>query len=192
MSSKIRLATAADAAALLSIYKYYVEETAITFEYEVPTVEEFARRIEEISAFYPYLVWEEDGQILGYAYAHRHQVRAAYQWNVELSIYLANDVCGQGLGTKLYGALIELLLLQGVQNFYGCVTMPNETSDALHKKMGFKLCSVWHHCGYKLGKWHDVAWYEMNISITDTPPALRGVHDISAGRVAAVLEKYGK
>lgn len=192
MNTNIRPAVPADAAALLAIYRPYVEETAVTFEYEVPTAEEFARRILDFSGFYPYLVWEEDGQILGYAYAHRHKERAAYQWNVELSIYLAKDVCRQGIGSRLYGALIELLLLQGVQNFYGCVTMPNDASDALHKKMGFKLCSLWHHCGYKLGKWHDVAWYEMNIAVTDTPPALRSIHEVSEARVAAVLEKYGK
>lgn len=188
----IRPAKAADAAALLEIYAPYVKQTAVTFEYEVPSVEEFAQRIEAISSFYPYLVCEADGVILGYAYAQRHKERAAYQWNAELSIYIAQDVCQKGIGTALYGALIELLLLQGVQNFYGCVTMPNEASDALHRKMGFSPCSIWHHAGYKLGKWHDIAWYEMNISITETPHALRSIRDVSAGRVQAVLEKYSK
>lgn len=191
MSVKIRPAVPADAAALLAIYRPYIENTAVTFEYTVPSAEEFAHRIEETTSFYPYLIWEEDGQILGYAYAHRHRERAAFQWNAELSVYLAPSATGRGIGTALYGALIELLLLQGVQNFYGCVTMPNTASDALHRKMGFSQCSIWHHSGYKLGKWHDVAWYEMNLSVTDPPPALRSVHEISEGRVKAVLEKYG-
>ena len=190
ISHKLRPAEAADAPALLSIYAPYVEHTAVTFEYEVPTIPAFARRIEEISSFYPYLVWEENGKILGYAYAHRHKERAAYQWNVELSIYLDQNARGRGIGTTLYSALIELLLLQGVQNFYACVTQPNAASDALHRKMGFTPCSIWHRSGYKLGKWHDVAWYEMNISISDTPPALRSIQAVSAGRIQSVLDKY--
>ena len=188
---RIRPATAADAPALLAIYRPYVEHTAVTFEYEVPSVEEFARRIETISSFYPYLVWEEDGAILGYAYATRLKERAAYQWNVELSVYLPQNVCRTGIGTALYSALIELLLLQGVQNFYGCVTMPNAASDALHRKLGFSLANVWHHCGYKLGQWHDVAWYEMTVAITEMPHPLRSIHAVSDHRVTAVLEKYG-
>ena len=188
---RIRPATVADTESLLAIYRPYVEQTAVTFEYEVPTVDEFARRIEEISSFYPYLVWEEDGVILGYAYATRLKERAAYQWNAELSIYLSRNVCRTGIGTALYSALIELLLLQGVQNFYGCVTMPNDASDALHRKLGFSLANIWHHCGFKLGQWHDVAWYEMNVSIREMPHPLRSIHAVSSGRVTAVLEKYG-
>jgi len=187
---KIRQATPRDAAALLSVYRPYVEQTTITFEYEVPTVEEFARRIAQYSSFYPYLVWEEKGQILGYAYAHRHQERAAYQWNAELSIYLAPDARSRGIGTRLYGALIELLILQGIQNLYGCVTMPNIPSDALHRKMGFSRCCDWHHSGYKHGKWLDVAWYELNLT-SDTPPApLRSFYELSPKRVADVFFKY--
>ena len=159
----IRMATTADTAELLAIYGQYID-TSITFEYTLPTQVEFATRIAGILAAYPYLVWQEDGKILGYAYAHRHMERAAYQWNAELSVYLDRAARGRGLGRRLYGALMELLTMQGVLSAHALVTSPNPASQALHQSMGFGLTAVQRLAGYKNGAWHDVLWYEKELA----------------------------
>ncbi|MBP3312026.1 MAG: N-acetyltransferase [Butyricicoccus sp.] len=169
---KLRVAAAADSAALLAIYGQYIE-TTITFEYVLPDVREFAGRITGTLAEYPYLVCEEDGRILGYAYAHRAQARAAYQWNAELSVYLDRSCTGRGLGRMLYRALIDLLRMQGVKTVYGCVTHPNRPSEALHARLGFAPLGTFHKAGYKCGAWHDVTWFEKEIAPhadAPTPP----------------------
>ena len=166
---EIRFAAAADAAALLGIYGQYID-TPITFECARPSEEAFRRRVAEYGAACPYLVWEEDGRILGYAYAHRLGERAAYQWSAELSIYLGRDSTGRGLGRRLYGALMELLRLQGVRTAYGVVTMPNDASAALHQKLGFGLLGTYHNTGYKNGRWRDVVWFEKHIGSFDGVP----------------------
>lgn len=128
----IRFAAPDDAAALLRIYAQYIE-TPITFEYTLPSEEEFARRIRDIQAVYPYLVYIEDGEVLGYAYAHRFQERAAYQWGAELSVYLDRGCVSHGIGSQLYTLLLELLRLQNVRTAYALVTLPNTKSEALHR-----------------------------------------------------------
>lgn len=158
----IRLAAPKDGEALLAIYAQYMD-TPITFEYELPSQGEFCQRIEEICSGYPYLVAEEEGRVLGYAYAHTLRERIAYQWAAELSIYLAPSAQGRGLGTALYQCLLELLALQGVRTVYGCVTAPNPASEALHGKLGFRLCGTFHKSGYKSGQWWDVLWLEKEI-----------------------------
>lgn len=187
---RIRLATEQDALVLLSVYAPYVKDTVITFEYDVPSVAEFARRIREITAFYPWLVWEHNGEIIGYAYAHRHKERAAYQWGCELSVYLSPKAWGQGIGTALYKALVRILELQNVYNLYACITLPNDRSRRLHTSMGFTLCGIWHHSGYKHGAWHDVGWFERTCgqphsdtqgreaSLPALPEPLISVHDL--------------
>ena len=133
---EIRLAKPSDARSLLDIYAPYVENTAITFEYEVPTVEDFTIRIEKTLEKYPYLVAEDDGVVLGYAYASTYYARAAYYWAVELSVYVSQDARGQGVGTKLYDALEDLLDQMGYMHFLACISLPNESSLALHRKRG--------------------------------------------------------
>lgn len=158
----IRFAAIDDSAALLDIYAQYIH-TPTTFEYELPTRQEFAGRIRDISGEYPYLVCEEKGKIIGYAYAHRQKERKAYQWNAELSIYLDPASTSRGIGKKLYGALIEILKLQGIHTAYGVVTIPNEKSERLHASMGFRRIGEYHKTGYKCGAWHDVACFEKEI-----------------------------
>ncbi|MCC8129502.1 MAG: N-acetyltransferase family protein [Clostridiales bacterium] len=165
----IRLVRPSDAPALLAIYAQSIH-TPVTFEYELPTLEEFRGRIRDISACYPYLVLEEDGAILGYAYAHRLRERAAFAWDAELSVYLDRSAQGRGLGTELYTVLLELLRRQGVQAVYGCITSPNPASVALHEKLGFRYCGAFHRTGYKDGHWWDVLWYEKQIGAGQTPP----------------------
>ncbi|WP_125115275.1 GNAT family N-acetyltransferase [Agathobaculum sp. Marseille-P7918] len=159
----IRQAAAQDAAALLEIYRPFITDTVVTFEYEVPAAAEFAARITDTLAFFPYLVCERDGKPVGYAYAHHIRERAAYDWAVELSIYLAPEAQGQGVGTVLYQCLIDLLGQQNIRILYGCVTLPNEGSRRLHEKLGFALTGVWHGSGWKFGQWHDVGWFEKRL-----------------------------
>lgn len=164
----IRSATPADAPALLSIYAPYVRETAITFEYEVPSVEEFRARIERTLGRYPYLVAERDGRPVGYAYAGPLGVRAAYDWSVEGSIYVARDARRTGAGRALYEALEAELARRGFVNLFACVTEPaladdpysNRNSIEFHEHMGYKLVGEFERCGQKFGRWYNVVWMQ--------------------------------
>ena len=185
----IRFAAPDDAAALLRIYAQYIE-TPITFEYTLPSEEEFARRIRDIQAVYPYLVYIEDGEVLGYAYAHRFQERAAYQWGAELSVYLDRGCVSHGIGSQLYTLLLELLRLQNVRTAYALVTLPNTKSEALHRHFGFKLCGVWHSSGFKNGRWYDMGSFEKQLLPYDSSPApLRPLSDLPQEDVQALLER---
>ena len=160
----IRTATPVDAGALVSIYAPYVEKTEITFEYTVPSVEEFARRIECICKRYPYLVAELDGEIVGYAYASAFKERAAYAWSVETSIYVKEGIHGKGIGKALYTQLEEYLKRQNVTNINACITYPNPQSIAFHERFGYKPVAHFTACGYKNGKWCDMIWMEKHIA----------------------------
>lgn len=166
---KLRFATENDAKILLEIYKHYID-TTITFEYELPTILEFQKRIREFGSVYPYFVCEENDVCIGYVYAHRAQERAAYQWNVELSIYLSPTYGKKGIGRRLYQVMEELLKLQGVKNLYGLVTTPNLPSERLHFQSGFQLSGRYHNTGYKDGKWCDVLLFEKQIGTFDAKP----------------------
>lgn len=166
----IRRATEADAPALLAIYAPYVSRTAITFEYDVPSVEEFARRVGHIGRRYPYIVAEAGGKAVGYAYASRFHERAAYQWSVETSIYLDMAERHHGLGRMLYTELERLLRAQGILNMNACITTlghpdPHLPQDSVpfHEAMGFSRCAHFHKSGYKFGRWYDVVWMEKMI-----------------------------
>ena len=186
----LRFASEADAPALLDIYRQYID-TSITFEYELPSTEKFAQRIRTFGAFYPYFVCEEDGKILGYAYAHRQAERAAYQWNAELSLYLDKDCRGQGVGRRMYAVLLNLLRLQGIRTVYALVTSPNEPSERLNKGMGFHLMGVQQNTGFKAGAWHGVSWFEKAIGVyDDAPQPPKSIHDIPAEQVQAVLDAF--
>ncbi len=164
----IRPVTKADAARLLDIYSYYVTETAITFEYDLPTVKEFEERIESITKKYPYLCVEKDGKILAYAYANTFKPRKAYQWNVEVSIYVDKSAHKQGLGRALYDALEVELKKQGIINVYACIAEPNEKEDEylnfnsqkFHEHMGYKTVGTFLNCGKKFGRWYAMIWME--------------------------------
>jgi phosphinothricin acetyltransferase len=168
----IRTATVADAEKLLAIYAPYVENTAITFEYTVPSVEEFANRIRNTLADYPYLVAEKDGEILGYVYASTFKPRCAYRHCVETSIYVAREAHGQGVGSKLYEALEEELKSRGIINLNACIAWietPNShlthQSPDFHAKMGYKRVAHFHRCGYKFDEWYDMIWMEKLLDI---------------------------
>lgn len=167
---KFRKVNLSDLKELLDIYGFYVENTDATFEYDVPTLDEFTNRMKDICREYPYIVCEYKDKIVGYAYAHQFKPGKAYRWSVELTVYLHKDYLGLGIGTKFYELLIEILKLQNVKIMYGCVTSSNERSIKLHEKMGFKMIGVYHNSGYKLGKWIDVTWFEQSIGNQDVKP----------------------
>lgn len=165
-----RLAAPGDAEKLLKIYAQYIH-TSITFEYALPDVDQFSQRIRNVGAAYPWLVAEDEGRILGYAYAHALAERSAYQWNAELSVYLDHNWRGNGLGPKLCDILLAILARQGVLTVYSRITIPNTPSERLHAKMGFRLEWLQKNAGFKAGQWHDVAWFAKDIGQHCTPPA---------------------
>ncbi len=160
-----RIATTDDAQAIQEIYRYYVEHTFITFDFDVPTVEEFAHRIAHTLQRYPYLVAVKDNQVIGYAYAGIYKDRAAYDWSVEISIYLDNKLQHQGVGSRLYQTLEHYLKEQRVTNIYSCISYPNDASIHFHEKWGFEQIAHFHRCGFKLGKWRDMVWLEKFIAL---------------------------
>ncbi len=168
---RIRIATPKDAGGLLKIYAPYVEKTAITFEYEVPSVEEFAMRIETVLRRYPYLAAEKGGELLGYAYAGAFHGRAAYGWAVETSIYVAQDKKKMGIGRQLHDMLEMALKSQGILNMNACVACPREEKDPylsrnsveFHRHLGYRLVGEFWQCGYKFGRWYNMAWLEKHI-----------------------------
>ena len=166
----IRLASTDDADGIRAVYAPFVD-TPVTFEEEVPSCEAYRERIAEICEKYPCLVAEEDGRVVGFAYAHELRERIAFQWNAELSVYLAPAAQGQGVGSRLYAALIELLRLMGIKAAYGVVTSPNPASERLHRAFGFALMGVQPHAGFTCGAWHDVAWYVREIAPFEDAPA---------------------
>lgn len=189
---KLRMAGPGDGEALLSIYRPYIK-TTVTFEYECPGLEEFQERIAHTLAAYPYLLAEEKGEVLGYAYGHRLAQRAAYDWSAELSIYLKENVRYGGLGAQLYGALMELLALQGVRTAFALVTDPNPASQRFHEKMGFHLSGIQHNAGYKNGHWLGVAIYERPVGhYTAQPGPVIPVWQLPQDQICQVLERYSQ
>ncbi|MCF0228421.1 MAG: GNAT family N-acetyltransferase [Parasporobacterium sp.] len=167
MNVTIRNAVPDDAEAILGIYAYYVENTAITFEYDVPSVPEFRHRIETTLKKYPYLVIEQDGAIQGYAYAGTFKGRAAYDWSCEVTIYMDRNAQKCGMGRKLYEALEERLKDMGILNLYACIAYPGEEDEYLtrnsadfHGHIGYSAVGIFHSCGYKFNRWYDMIWME--------------------------------
>ena len=163
----IRSATVKDAEALLNIYAYYVKNTAITFEYDVPTLEEFKQRITNTLKKYPYLVVVKEGTILGYTYAGVFKNRAAYDWSAEVTIYLKYDAVKCGLGRMLYEALETEMKKRGFLNLYACIGYPIEEDEYLtrnsaefHAHLGYQTVGEFHKCGYKFGRWYNMIWME--------------------------------
>ncbi len=164
----IRFIKPEDTQAVLGIYAPYITKYNTSFEYEVPTPEEFQQRIATITAQYPWLVCECDGVIVGYAYAGQHRARTAYQWSVESAIYIAEDFCGKGAGKLLYIKLFEILKQQGFVNVFAGMTLPNAKSEGLHKSCGFRDIGVFEKIGYKNNKWHDVRWMQLDLQMHGT------------------------
>ena len=162
---EIKIASPSDAEAILNIYAPYIKNTAITFEYEVPSVEEFQKRIIHTLKKYPYLLALKGGEIIGYAYAGPLHVRAAYAWSVETSIYVKKDYKGKGTGRTLYEALEYVLKKQNVINSNACIAYPEKedqflTRDSVkfHSRLGYQKVAEFHQCAYKFGTWYNMVW----------------------------------
>jgi L-amino acid N-acyltransferase YncA len=188
MPAQIRLATAADAAAIAAIYAPHVAASPTSFETAVPSADEIGRRIADTLRSHPWLVFEEAGSIGGYAYATRHRTRAAYQWAVETSVYVADAFRRRRVAQALYASLFEVLAAQEFVNAYAGITLPNAASVALHESVGFEPIGVYRQIGFKLGAWHDVGWWQRTLRPQPQSPAPpRLLEDILRDEGAALL-----
>ena len=188
----IRIAYETDVVPMLDIYAPYVRETTITFEYEVPTANAFRERFAAVTRKLPWLCWEEQGQILGYAYASLPFERAAYAWCAEPSIYLRTDARGRGIGKRLYEALEAILSQMGYQVSFAIITGENEASLAFHRAMGYEKCSELVKCGLKFGRWLDVYWLEKRlkpVEIPSNPPIAWSEFRKDEQRISNILGK---
>lgn len=191
MGKRIRSIEVSDAKAVRDIYAPSVSDSPISFETEPPDVHVMAQRIRELTEKYPWLVFEADGKVLGYAYASPHRTRHAYQWCVEVSVYVDASAHKCGVGRALYMSLFEILRLQGYVNAYAGITLPNPASVSLHQSLGFTPIGVFKRIGFKFGQWHDVAWLDLRLLEAPTPvpnpyPAKEFLLD---RRIAAVFER---
>lgn len=166
----IRPAVPEDVSAMLAIYAGYIG-TPVTFETSLPSEEEFLSRMESVIGMYPWLVCEDSGDVLGYAYAHRLSERAAYSWAAETSVYVGSGCRGKGIGRALYTELLDILEGMGVRRAMACVTVPNPESEKFHESMGFRPVGRFEKAGYKDG-WHDVAWLQRDLGGPDEPAPL--------------------
>lgn len=185
----IRIVKLSDIPQLLRIYSYYVLHTAITFEYEVPSEKEFENRIQNILKRYPYLVYEENNTIKGYAYASVFKGRKAYDWSVETTIYVDPDCKGKGIGKKLYIELEKYLKKQNILNVNACISYIEKEDEYLnlnsvhfHEHMGYSMVGQFHQCGYKFDQWYSMVWMEKFL----------GNHKIPVQEVIPFLEVFEK
>jgi L-amino acid N-acyltransferase YncA len=163
----IRDATADDAAAIAAIYAPLVTDSIVSFEEDPPSAEEMADRI---AASHVWLVAEDDGEVVGYAYGARFHPRAAYRWSTEASIYLAPEARGRGTGKRLVAELLVRLKAMGFVNVFGGTSLPNPASECLLESFGFKKVAHWEHVGFKLDAWHDVSWRQLTLQEPTVPP----------------------
>ncbi|MBD2778835.1 arsinothricin resistance N-acetyltransferase ArsN1 family B [Iningainema tapete] len=172
MSTIIRIATQQDAEQILEIYAPFCGgDSYVSFETQAPTLEEIQQRIAKVLQKLPWLVCERGGEVIGYVYAQPHRERAAYQWSVDVSVYIREAERRSGVGRSLYTSLFKILALQGYYNAYAVVTLPNPASVRLHEVMGFEQIGIYRGVGYKCGAWHDVAWYELSLRVRENNPA---------------------
>lgn len=188
MSVSIRFVEPRDAVDIVAIYGPSCESTPISFEVRPPTTDEITARIERIATQYPWLVCEIDGRVSGYVYASRHRERAAYAWSIDVAVYTASFCLRRGVGRGLYTSLLELLRLQGIYKAYAGITLPNDASVGLHEAFGFKPIGVYHGVGYKLGRWHDVGWWELSLQPVRRDPSppqpIQAIRDSEAAHAA--------
>jgi len=176
---KIRLAKPEDAKDILKVYEPYIMDTAVTFEYEPVPLEEFQYRMVLVQKTLPWLVCEIDDEIVGYAYCAPFRTRAAYAWDVEITVYIAKEYHRRNIGTALYECLFLILKLQGYYNIYAMITFPNESSANLHEKMGFHKVGIYEKTGYKFGTWWGLLVMVKEIGDFNIEPTLtKTIHEI--------------
>jgi phosphinothricin acetyltransferase len=170
MSAMLRLASRKDAPQIADLYRPFVIGTPISFEATAPDNEEMASRIVTVTARYPWLVCEVDGQIAGYAYASQHRVRFHYQWSIDCSVYVDEGFRKMGIATALYTSLLTIVQAQGYVCAFAGITLPNEASVGFHESVGFEKLGVYNNVGFKLDRWHSVGWWQMELQLPKTPP----------------------
>lgn len=166
-----------DGAACAAIYASYVDGSGVSFEDVAPTAAQFAARIAETSKRHPWLVLEDDGRIVAYAYASPHRARAGYRWAVDVAVYVDSAWQGRGAGRSLYEALLGLLRRQGLRSAVAGITLPNDASIGLHRALGFEQVGTYREIGWKAGAWRDVSWWQLRLAHCDDdgrPPEPRG------------------
>lgn len=160
----IRLAKPSDSEAILDIYTPYIRDTSITFETEIPSITDFSNRIQSYLKNWPWLVYEKDNKIAGYTYASQYRERVAYQWSVECSVYIHDDYHRRGIANALYKKLFSILKAQGFTTVYAVINLPNDQSVAFHEKLGFTYFATYEKVGYKLGRWKNVGWWQLQLN----------------------------
>jgi L-amino acid N-acyltransferase YncA len=188
---RLRLAAPADAAQIAAIYAPFCLETAVSFETTAPDEGQMRERIGTLTQKYPWLVAaSETGDVLGYAYVGKHRERAAYRWSVDFTAYLAPEAKRRGIGTALYRVLMRICQSLGYYRAFAGITLPNEASVRLHEKIGFRPIGVYRRVGFKLGRWHDVGWWSLDLlPEEDTPSEPRSIAQIVAsGDLKKLLE----
>ena len=193
MPRTIRIASPGDAGDMVDIYAPFIRETAVTFENDVPSVEDFAGRVAHVLERFPWLACHDGGSVIGYAYATPHRARPAYRWSAETSIYVAEGRRRSGVGRALYAALLEILRVQGISNAYAGITLPNSESAGFHESFGFRWIGTFPSGGYKLGAWRDVGWWHLRLGeVSGEPPEPRSFSEIRGGEaVRRILEDAG-
>lgn len=195
---KLRIATPDDAKKLQKLYAWYVIHSAATFEWDVPDVDEFRRRIESTLKDYPYIVVEEDGEIMGYAYVSPFKGRKAYEWSAETSIYIAHESRQKGYGSLLYKALEKIMPLQNVCNLYACIARPTREDDphlsmasiCFHQLLGYRLCAEFEGCAVKYDTWYDMVWMGKRIAtLEEHPKPFLPFLSLNRGEVEKILER---
>lgn len=170
---EVRMATQKDIPKMLDIYGPIIQNTSISFEYDLPTLEQFAGRVNDILKTHPWLVCIHQDQLAGYAYAGPHRSREAYQWSTELSVYIAENYQKMGIAKALYQVLVKGLKLQGFHTGLAGITLPNEASIKFHESFGFSPIGTYHNVGFKFGRWHSVGWWEYQLTpYAESPGAL--------------------
>ena len=186
----IRIAEPCDAEKMLAIYAGYILNSAASFEYTVPSGQEFYQRMQETQPEFPWLVYEKDGLIAGYAYASRTFGRAAYKWNASVSIYVSEKYHGTGIAASLYECIEEFMRVQGYYYLYAGITSSNIASLRFVEKYGFIKTAVYPNSGFKLGEWHDVVWlYKTLREPGGTPSEPEQFSNIDVQKVKNILEK---
>lgn len=169
MTHKIRFATENDVEKILAIYAPFIKDSAVSFETEVPSLESFRARFNEICETYPWLICEVDNAIAGYAYASSHRSRCAYGWSADVTVYVDPKFHRKNVGRTLYLRLFEILRQQGFYNAFAGITLPNPGSTGLHEALGFTKVGVYKKVGYKQSTWHDVVWYQLELKSGGVP-----------------------
>jgi L-amino acid N-acyltransferase YncA len=169
MQLLIRQARPEDGAALADIYRPYVQDLPASFEEIAPSPEEMAQRVRQTLVSWPYLVAEDAGRVIGYAYASSHRARASYRWAVDVTVYISATHHRRGIGKRLYQQLLPLVASQGYVMAYAGITIPNEGSIGLHETLGFNIVGIYRNVGYKFGAWRDVGWWELAL-VDPIPP----------------------